>query len=517
MQRTLIARCAILFILALSPILAFDAVPRVHAVTYSLSALPNYVQEGNPTSLILSASGITGGIRYQFVFFVRDPAGAMFQSPLQNVTTSTGQTSFSIRVVYPSPTFPGGKTTLAGKYTATVDLVGSVVAQVAQSYFDVGLTDAGEYGRTQTVNIQGSAYNASESVTVTIATQTTSTIVFSQTVTATSGGVVTASWKIPRNATIDNYVLTMTGTSTVKRPPDSQIFSVKAATMSIATINSVKAVYLRTDTMQFSFQPTYPDGSIATTGAALLTLSRPGGANVILTATYDSISQTFIAYYQTFVNNQTGTWTASLTGHAYGDAYGNTGPGISVSSNPQLIPLTLSVNVTTRTSFAVGQQLKFNATVTYPDGPVLSSGSVAAFLLFTGTPALNETVPVVFDTTLNLWVGTYTWQAKDTGGLWSLTVRASDSPSPPNSGFATRAITLQNTAGNVSFPLYYFGIIAALIAGALVGLFLVFRRRKVTHANLKIDLEAVKSEAGRIEDQEFFQSIKDQVRKDKDE
>jgi hypothetical protein len=39
----------------------------------------------------------------------------------------------------------------------------------------------------------------------------------------------------------------------------------------------------------------------------------------------------------------------------------------------------------------------------------------------------------------------------------------------------------------------------------------------VTHAGLKIDLDAVHSEAGRIGSSEFFQSVKDQVRKEKEE
>jgi len=85
---------------------------------------------------------------------------------------------------------------------------------------------------------------------------------------------------------------------------------------------------------------------------------------------------------------------------------------------------------------------------------------------------------------------------------------------------ANSAVMVQSSgssSGNVSFPLYYFGILAALIAAILAGGFLAIRRHKVTHAKLKIDLEAVKSEAGRIENQEFFQSVKDQLKKDKDD
>jgi hypothetical protein len=55
-----------------------------------------------------------------------------------------------------------------------------------------------------------------------------------------------------------------------------------------------------------------------------------------------------------------------------------------------------------------------------------------------------------------------------------------------------------------------------LIAAFLGAVFFAFRRHKVTHARLKIDLEAVKAEAGKIENQEFFQSVKDQLKKDKE-
>jgi hypothetical protein len=375
--------------------------------------------------------------------------------------------------------------------------------------------DSSEHERTQTVNIQASGYSASEIVSVTIRIQTTPILVFSQTVVASPAGIVTASWKIPRNATIDTYVVTVSGTSTIKNPADIQHFLVNAAIMSVAAITMVRPSYQRTETMQFSFQPVYPDASIPSTGVGLLTLARPSGGKITLTAIYNSNAQTFNANYTTSANNETGVWTVTLGARAYSDAYGNTGPGYAISNTPQLIPAVLTIIVTTNTNIAVGQQLKFNATVEYPDGAILQSVVVKAYLLYSGSPVLNDSVPMVFDTTLGLWVGTYTARSSDTGGLWSLVVKASDSATPANAGTATRAITIQNNPP-ASFPLYYYGIIAAIIAG-LLAFFLVFKRRRVTHARLKIDLEAVHSEAGRIESSEFFQSVKDQVRKEKDE
>jgi hypothetical protein len=310
----------------------------------------------------------------------------------------------------------------------------------------------------------------------------------------------------------------VTGTSTVKTPADTQQFAVNTATVTIASLTSQRSSYERTDIMTYSFQPKYPDGTVPSTGVGLINLMSPNRRNVTLTATYSPSTQTFNATYKTSATNQTGTWTASLASHSFTDAYSNSGPYSRVSNSPQLTTATLSVLVKTNTNFVLGQQAKFNATITYPDGTALTSGSVSAYFLYSGTPVINDTIPLVFDTGLGVWVGTYTPKASDTGGLWSLVFKASDSSNPADTGSATRAITLQNNStpspgANTSLPLYFFGIIAALVAGLLIATFLAFKRRKETHARLKIDLEAVRSEAGRIESQDFFKSIKDQVTK----
>jgi hypothetical protein len=515
-----ITRCLFLLALIGVPLLSSSLTPNARAdVPFSLNPVPAAAQEGATVSLVLSVTNANPSTLYQFVFSVTDPAGKTVQSKVQNFTTSSNQNQFAIVAVYPSSSFPGSSS-LVGQYFAKVDELRPLpTLTVAQNSFILSITDTASYQRTQTMIIQASGYNVSESVTVTIRTQTTSTLVFSALIAATSAGIVATSWRIPVNATIDTYVVTLTGTSTFKNPADTQRVPVSRAIMVISSIASLKSVYQRTDVMSFSFQPTYPDGSIPSTGVGLLTLAGPGGKGVTLTATYDSLSQTFDAAYQTSLYNQTGTWTASLGGHAYSDAYGNNGPGIIVTNSPQLITIPLTVSVTTKnTTIAVGQQFKFNATVAYPDGTIFQPGTVKAYLLYSGTPVVNDTVPVVFDSTLGQWIGTYTIRPSDTGGLWSLVVRASDSPTPPNTGYASRAITVQNTTGgNASFPLYFFGIIAALIALLLIAVFFAFRRRKVTHARLKIDLDAVRSEAGRIESTDFFQSVKDQVHKEKDD
>ena len=522
---------ALMLACAVVSISSLGSLPNAYAPStgnqYSLVAVPSTAQEGTTVSLVLSVNIMvisTGSTQYSFIFVVKDPPpGGTFQSQMINHTSPLGETHFSVVANYTSSEFPGVNS-LAGTYSATVDQIApSPIANVAgPTTFVLSSIDNPSYERTQTVNVQASGYNSSETVGVTIKTLTIPTIVFSQSATASGTGVVTTSWKIPVNATIDNYIAFLNGTTTHKNPPDNQTFAVRAAILTVSGINSAKTTYQRTETMKFSFQPIYPDLTTASTGLGLLTLTGPNAKKVTLTATYDSTTQTFNATYTTSATNQTGTWTASLAAHGYSDAVNpsNSGPASPVSTSAQLNLATLSVTVSTNTNLTVGQQLRLNVTVAYPDGSHPASATIRAYLVYSGTPAINDTVPLVYDSGLGFWVGTHTTSASDTGGLWSLIVSASDSASPANTGTATRAITIQNTSSPTSaasFPLYFFGIIAAIIAGLLLAVLLLFRRRRVGHTSLKIDLDAVHSEAGRIENQEFFKTIKEQVRKDLDD
>jgi hypothetical protein len=83
------------------------------------------------------------------------------------------------------------------------------------------------------------------------------------------------------------------------------------------------------------------------------------------------------------------------------------------------------------------------------------------------------------------------------GGLWSLVVKASDSATLANTGTATRAINIQNNPP-AGFPLYYFEIIAAIIAGLMLAAFVVFKRRRMTSTRLKIDLTLFTQRLGEL-------------------
>ena len=670
--------------------------PIVHAVeSYKVQAFPFYSQEGSSITLILTVSSANPSTLYRFNFIVQDPSNTNCTSLVQH-GTGPAETEFSVIMGFPGPGFSGScsPTALAGAYRVYVDQILPVPKRNVNPgvVFYIGLVDSlFPYERTQTVGIRTVGYRSGETAIITIRTTSTLTLVFTNSTTASPTGVVTSTWKIPRNATVvENYLVSVSGTLTAKSPSDAQVFYVQAAVMAVSSLTSSQSSYQRTETFSFSFQSTYPDGSSANTGVALVTLIRPSGASVTLTAGFDSTSQRFTAQYKTSTTNETGAWTATLTVNSYDDGNGNTGPSVAISTSPQLQPATLAVAIASQASYALNQQIKFNTTISYPDGTNFQTGSVSSFLVFSGG-GHNDSVPIIFDSTLQKWVASYTPGVNEPGGLWSLSVIAADAAIPPNSGSATRAVTLQdrppvasftaspttaltgvtisydgtassdpdgtvvtyswdfgdgstasgatgshsystagnytarltvtdnsgstasNTAlitiqdrpptaiiiaptgttsagqsasfsaagtadpdgtissyawnfgdgstgtglsvihtysnpgtytvtltvndnsgkigsttstitvgagssssGNAGFPLYYFGILVAIIAAMLGGGFIYFRRHRVTHANLKIDLEAVKSEAGRIENQEFFQSVKDQLKKDKE-
>jgi len=94
------------------------------------------------------------------------------------------------------------------------------------------------------------------------------------------------------------------------------------------------------------------------------------------------------------------------------------------------------------------------------------------------------------------------------------TVRLTVTDSTGLTGFASSTVNVSVASPASSFT-FYFAILAAIIAGT-IGALLFLRRRKVTLSTLKVDLDEVKSEADKIEDQQFFQSMKDQLKKERE-
>src|SRR6266571_7156181 len=190
-------RYAVLFVLSAFSTLALAGLPLVHAPTtgtqYTLTPFPFISQEGYTITLILSVSGALPGTQYQFNFYVRDPSTKIWGSITESYTTSLGETQFGIILAYPSAAFVGlGTNSLVGQpaYVGWVNQLtpppaSNPVAVTPNGFYFI-LTDHTEYQRTQTVGIRASGYNASETATIIIRTQTSSTVVLNATTTASS-------------------------------------------------------------------------------------------------------------------------------------------------------------------------------------------------------------------------------------------------------------------------------------------------------------------------------------------
>jgi hypothetical protein len=136
----------------------------------------------------------------------------MQTGPLGNASTSR---------VYPADFGNESHSSFVGDYT--LKLVSSTNETLATGSFKIGLTDATEYSRFQTVNIKAANYSDSDQITVVI--EFNEETVF-QSTPAASNGSIEVNWKIPANASLGTYSLTIDRKPIAKTPPDLQDFTI---------------------------------------------------------------------------------------------------------------------------------------------------------------------------------------------------------------------------------------------------------------------------------------------------
>jgi len=186
--------------------------------THLLSPVLTRIREGLNTSLTLSVNGGQANMSYMFVFNVTDPAGQHYTTNLSVTTNSSGSSRGTTKYF---GDFPGAHTDYVGTYRVTVNQT------IANATFMVGLTDATEYKRLETVHIRGSGYRLNETVTVSIAFG--SEDVHKENRSANSKGVLESQWKIPANASLGAYAVRLrsaTEQGTIKPVADVQDFTV---------------------------------------------------------------------------------------------------------------------------------------------------------------------------------------------------------------------------------------------------------------------------------------------------
>jgi hypothetical protein len=224
-----------------------DVAPNVNA-TQGFSVIPAYyinplvpsppaqLQEGSSVVLNVSLTGGQPNTQYHANITVMLPAPLNTNySKLITLSSTTQTGTAQAQLTYPDATFqPEGSLT---NYTGSYQVNFNKTQQLAADQFFVGFTDLSEYHRNQSMAIRAIGYQPDENSTITITYAKTGASVHSKEVTASSEGIINATWTVPSDALIGDYNITITPKNTPKLIPDSQLFTVPGYLVKVRTLN----------------------------------------------------------------------------------------------------------------------------------------------------------------------------------------------------------------------------------------------------------------------------------------
>jgi hypothetical protein len=493
----------------------------VHALgeTYSLSQSASRIQETNSQSItfVLNVTTSLTGVSYQFTWTVTDPNGGT-----STVTKSvTSAPTFTTSATYPTD------------FATTIRYVGNYTLSIAQNSpppssnpvktgrFEVGLTDAKTYHRTQQVSIIAQGYSNGESVTISIAGRSGSAPNFPLTTNANSAGTLSYIWpSILPSTPIGNYNVTLSG-STVKPIPDLQPIAIMTTNVTILQLSISQNFLMRSQTETFRFSATYPNSVQAKTGSALIrVIEADGSVEHDITATYRTPIGLFEGSYLIPMNGQLGAWVASIDIGGYNDGYGDFGPPASVNHGFAVSAAILAVTPSTPSgNYTTGGIIVINASILTPGGSNFTSGTVTATTHYSSLQ-IGSPLQLSYDQTHGKWVGSYAVNSTNPRGIWFIQVNATDTYGNSGYGSTSTLVTSppsqqppppQNSISNYLWILVI-GLVAAV---AVLASFIVYRRGRMVRRVLKVDLEAIHAEAKKVENNEFFKNVQEQLKEQK--
>ncbi len=486
--------------------------------TYSFSQSASRIQETNSPGItfVLNVTTPLAGFNYQFSWVVTDPTGAI------QTTTSTVNSvpsTFTTSVTYPTD-FGNANITHVGEYNITVSQSSPPpTTQAATSVFQVGLTDAEEYQRTQTISMIAQGYQSAENITISVRSPIGNATGYPTTRLANSLGVLSYAWtSIQPSVPLGNYTVALTGSGTTKTGfPDTQTFLVDPANVTITQLTITQNSLQRSQTETFRFSPTYPNTAQAKTGSAIIRIIEADGfTEHDITATYKTSLGQFQGTFQIPLSSDTGVWVASIDVGGYNDGYGNIGPSSSVNRGFAVSTALLTVSSSTPNStYTVGSIIVVNAIVVTPGGDDFTSGTVIA-TAYHSSLQIGSPLRLSYDLNHGKWVGSYTVNSTSSTGIWLIQVNATDAYG--NSGYgSTSLVTLppsqQPPSPTSSAFNYLWIIVIALVAAlAILASFILYRRGRMVRRVLKVDLEAIHAEAKKVENNEFFKNVQEQLK-----
>ena len=486
---------------------------------YSFSQSAFRIQETNSPGItfVLNVTTPLTGFNYQFSWAVTDPTGAI---QTKTTTVNSVPSTFATSVTYPTDF---GSTTIAyvGEYNITVSQSSPPpITKAATSLFQVGLTDAVEYQRTQPVSMIAQGYRSAENITISIRSTSGNAAGFPTTRLANSLGVLAYTWtSIPSSVPLGNYTVTLTGSVTPKTGfPDTQTFLVDPANVTITQLSITQSSLQRSQTQTFRFIATYPNTVQVKTGSATIRIIEADGfTEHDITATYKTSVGQFQGTFQIPLSSETGVWVASIDVGGYNDGYGNIGPSSSVNRGFAVSPAVLSVSSSTPNStYTTGSIIVVNAIVVTPGGDNFTSGTVIATTHISSVQ-IGSPLLLSYDQTHGKWVGSYTVNSTSPTGLWFIQVNATDAYGNSGYGSTSTVVTLppsqQPPSPTSSAFNYLWIIVIALVAAlAILASFIVYRRGRMVRRVLKVDLEAIHAEAKKVENNEFFKNVQEQLK-----
>ena len=490
--------------------------------TYSLTASVARLQEGNTARVLLTlnVSNANTLSNYAFTWNVKDPSGTVHQAT--NATNAPHAASFVESVAYPGKFGSGTSLAYVGVYAVWVNqtqppIVGST--GVANGQFQVGLTDSLSYQRLLPVSIKAVNYLPSGNVTIKISGLSGPVTGFPLNKTADGTGLLSYNWPIPVSLPIGDYTLTLTGVP-VKSPPDIQSFTVTATNVTISSLVISRNLLQTSQTEDFRFSASYPGGAQVRTGSVNLRLVEGDGTTSHYVAM--AYSSTFAGFHGTFqipLTSEVGPWVATVEVNSFDDGYGNKGPTSSVLKPFTVSPAILSVSaVTNYNNYTTGGIVVIYASVVTPGGYNFTSGTVTA-TTYHGLSRIGSPLILFYDQSRGKWVGSYTVNSTNPAGIWQIQVNASDIYGNMGQGSTSTLVTVPPSPTQQSSTFNYLLIAAiVLIASlAIIVSWIIYGRKRVLRKVLKVDIEAIHAEAKKVENQDFFKKVQEQLKQQRKE
>ena len=454
------------------------------------------------------------GVPYVFSWSVKDPSGSS-QSATSNVLSTSSSWSFSVN--YPS-SFTGSKLNLPGSYAVNVSETTPASRPVAIGSFNVGITDSPTYERTYTIGIQAGGYLPSDTVNITIVRSSDSFGVFKSSRQADTNGLVVDSWQTLPSSTTGTYAITLVGRNTPsKAVPDTQPFVVYPTNITAVGFLAGKLALERSETQSFKFNVTYLTGVPFNQGSPFIRLTEPDRTTThLVQMTYNSSLGSYQGIFGVPLTRGAGAWNATIQPLSLADAYGNSGPLLPISLTFNVLPATLSVTLSSsNTVFGAGDTFPIQASISTPGGAIFTQGTVQATMTLSGN-GVGSPVSLTYDPTRGQWVGSYKVAASDPSGAWLVTVSASDSYGNIGRSSVTETVSGSGPQPNSTSQLWsYIAIVLLIVAFGFI--ILMTRRKGSTRREVKLDLQAIKSQADKVKNDSFLQSIHAQLQRKKEE